>query len=640
MLRRWLHCETAQRRVGSASLSLSDHKTTKLKEDSPAPAAKKKSKKKKKAKKAAEPTPELDEAKVPPSAKADHPASYVDLLRKCSSRAHLPDLRQLHSQLVGNGYARRPGIATKLIQMYGRCGSLSDARLVFDSIASKDRSIDLCNAMITTCSQNGDAAGAHTVFQSMPKSRKMRTDDLTASNSMIAAYGKAKSVADAKRLFDRMERRDEVTWTAVVAVYAQNGHSRDAKLLFDAMPRRGIIVATAMLGVCARGGQAHQVWDLFTEMEGRDVFSWGVLISVLSRHGRMQDARFVFDKMPLRSTVSWTTTITAYAKCGDLDEARRLFDAMPQPDVITWTSLMTAYAQGGLSREAVELFKLMDLEGVEADKYSFSIVLDACARLSDVAEGRRVHRTIAELGPMDVVVTNSLLNMYGKCGNMAEAVAAFEGVAAMQRVVATWNALIAAYTENGWHESAFGAFRALNLDGVVQPNAITFIGIFTACSHTGKLEDARDYFLCMAPDFGVTPVADHYVCMSDLLGRVGKLVESEELIGSMPFHPDPVAWLGLMGSCRTHLNADVAERAAEHVYVSDPGCPSPYILLSNIYAALGRTKDLLRIRRLMKMRGVKNNQALAYVQVKDRLVPFAVARWTKKFYKDHCSRSE
>ena len=60
--------------------------------------------------------------------------------------------KQVHNQIVRAKHEQNAFLGTKLVSMYDKCGSLVDARKVFDKIP--ERSVFLWNAMIRACSRN------------------------------------------------------------------------------------------------------------------------------------------------------------------------------------------------------------------------------------------------------------------------------------------------------------------------------------------------------------------------------------------------------------------------------------------------------------------------------------------------------
>ncbi|MCO5552303.1 hypothetical protein L7F22_005814 [Adiantum nelumboides] len=121
----------------------------------------------------------------------------------------------------------------------------------------------------------------------------------------------------------------------------------------------------------------------------------------------------------------------------------------------------------------------------------------------------------------------------------------------------------------------------------VQPNGHTFLSVLNACSHAGLVELGHQYLGSMKPKYGVTPTSEHYVCMVDLLGRAGRLAEAEKFIRKIPFPPSGALWMSFLSACRLHGSLEWGAVAAENVRKLEPQNFSAYIVLSNIYAALG-----------------------------------------------------
>eukprot|EP00249_Psilotum_nudum_P016749 c25971_g4_i1 orf=1-417(-) len=137
--------------------------------------------------------------------------------------------------------------------------------------------------------------------------------------------------------------------------------------------------------------------------------------------------------------------------------------------------MIAAYSQNGHGKEALDLFRQMQCKNVASDRITFISVLDACASLAALAEGKANHAGIIDKGyETDVVVGNALVNMYGKCGSLDDAGSVFSKMS--QRDVVSWNTMIATYAQNGNGRKAFKLFRQMQLTGV-KPNNITFISI-------------------------------------------------------------------------------------------------------------------------------------------------------------------
>ncbi|CAN1834232.1 Pentatricopeptide repeat-containing protein At4g02750 [Linum perenne] len=112
--------------------------------------------------------------------------------------------------------------------------------------------------------------------------------------------------------------------------------------------------------------------------------------------------------------------------------------------------------------------------------------------------------------------------------------------------------------------------------------------------------------------------------MVDLLGRAGRLKEAQELIRNMPFKPDAAAWGALLGASRVHGNIELGESVADTIFSMEPNNSGMYILLSNLYAALGRWPEVDRMRQKMRNEGVKKVPGYSWLEVQNEIHTFRV----------------
>ncbi|URE37219.1 PPR repeat [Musa troglodytarum] len=92
----------------------------------------------------------------------------------------------------------------------------------------------------------------------------------------------------------------------------------------------------------------------------------------------------------------------------------------------------------------------------------------------------------------------------------------------------------------------------------------------------------------------------------------------------MPCIDDPVLWEVLLSACAVHGNATLAKRAAEKLFLLDPLSSAPYVLLSNIYASLGRWDDASAVRTLLNGRGVAKDRGYSWIDNKNGVRAFMV----------------
>ncbi|KAG9150797.1 hypothetical protein Leryth_002964 [Lithospermum erythrorhizon] len=332
--------------------------------------------------------------------------------------------------------------------------------------------------------------------------------------------------------------------------------------------------------------------------------------------------------MPLRNLVSETSMITGYARTASVKVARTMFGKMLEKNVVSWNALIAGYTHSGDYEEALTLFLLLKKESVWPTHYTFGNLLCACANLADLKLGQQAHAHVLkhgfrfEKGPQpDIFVGNALIDMYMKCGSVEDGNHVFRHM--MERDWVSWNALIVGCAQNGHAIEALQLFKEM-LASKEKPDHVTMIGVLCACSHAGLVEEGRQHFDSMTKVYGVQPLKDHYSCMVDLLGRAGCLNEANNLIESMPMLPDGVIWGSLLSACKVHCDIELGKHVAEKLLEVDPTNSGPYVLLSNMYAELGKWKDVTRVRKLMRQHGVIKQPGCSWIEIQSQMHVFMV----------------
>ncbi|KAM7520153.1 hypothetical protein LguiB_019115 [Lonicera macranthoides] len=430
-------------------------------------------------------------------------------------------------------------------------------------------------------------------------------------------------------VFKQVKYPNPFLYTALVRGYTHQSPFLEAVRVYSSMRMGGIdpvsFTFTALLKACAAALDVNLGMQIHAQIIriggfGSDLYVGNTMIDMYVKCGLLGCGRRVFDEMPERDVISWTSLIVAYTRSGDMDAADGLFDGLPVKDMVAWTAMVTGSAQNARPREALEFFERMQDAGVETDEVTLVGVISACAQLGAAKYANWV-RDVAEksgFGPTNnVVVGSALVDMYSKCGSVEDAYKVFESM--RDRNVFSYSSMIVGFAMHGCANAAINLFQEM-VKTDIKPNRVTFVGVLTACSHAGLVDQGRHFFAMMENSYGVAPSADHYACMVDLFGRAGRLEEALELAKTMPMDPHGGAWGALLGACRIYGNPDVAEIAATNLFELEPNGIGNYILLSNIYALAGRWDDVSRIRKLMRNKGLKKSPACSLVEGKKGVI--------------------
>ncbi|XP_058084210.1 pentatricopeptide repeat-containing protein At1g08070, chloroplastic-like [Magnolia sinica] len=401
---------------------------------------------------------------------------------------------------------------------------------------------------------------------------------------------------------------------ALVRLYARCGCCDDASRVFDRCPDPGIVSQNDLISGYLRIGEMRYARRVFDGMDEKNVVSWSVMVDGYAKNGEVEIAQELFNEMPERNSFSWNSIMGGYLRCGCVEEARHLFDRMPERDVVTWTVMISGYAQNCLFREALETFLQMQIAGLEPNRITLVSVLPAIAQLGALTQGRWIHAYIDKRGiELDGVLGSALVDMYSKCGCIEEALDVFEKLT--WKELSSWNSIIGGLAAHGLGKDALHVFSRMREDSSMVPNDITFVGVLSACSHAGLVEEGRMAFNLLTDFYKMAPNVRHYGCMVDLLGRAGHLEEARELIENMPVESNSVIWKTLLGACRIHKNVELAEhisRVATEMGDQDSGF---YALVSNIFSEAGRLNDAGKMRRKMNDLKVKKVAGCSSVEV-------------------------
>ncbi|MBA0854557.1 hypothetical protein Goshw_001678 [Gossypium schwendimanii] len=624
---------------------------------------------------------------------------FAKLLGSYIQSKSLLDIRRLHVRIIKSNFASETFILNRLIDAYGRCGSLEDAGKVFNRMPQ--RNIFSWNSVISVLTKLGYVDEAAGFFDSMPEHDqcswnsiisgfaqqdrfgeallyfvRMHREDFVLNeysfgsalsacsglknikigaqihaliaktrffsnvymgSALVDMYGKCGSVSCGQRAFDDMSERNRVSWNSLITCYEQNGPASVALQVFlrmmdcgiepDELTYASVVSACASLSAIKAGKQIHARVVKCNKLRD-DLVLGNALVDMYAKCNKINEARCIFDRMAVRNVVSETSMVSGYAKVASVRTARLMFAKMMERNIVSWNALIAGYTQNGENEEALRLFRLLKRESVFPTHYTFGNLLNACANLTDLQLGRQAHTHVLKHGfrfqfgeESDIFVGNSLIDMYMKCGSVEDANLVFKTM--MERDWVSWNAMIVGYAQNGYGNKALELFKNMLASGE-KPDHVTMIGVLCACSHAGLVEEGRHHFSSMSWEHGLVPLKDHYTCMVDLLGRAGCLDEAKNLIETMPMKPDAVVWGSLLGACKVHRNIRLGKYVTEKILEIDPSNSGPYVLLSNMYAELGRWGDVVRVRKLMRKRGVIKQPGCSWIEVQGHVSVFMV----------------
>ncbi|GAV84901.1 PPR domain-containing protein/PPR_2 domain-containing protein/DYW_deaminase domain-containing protein, partial [Cephalotus follicularis] len=550
--------------------------------------------------------------------------AFVSVLSACtcSGLQAMQDGKEIHGHAIILGLHSDVYICTALLDFYAKCGDLVEAHRVFDTMFRRD--VVAWNAMIAGYSLHGLYNETIGLFVEMQKDRvcpnsssivtvlpiigqvnalrqgkamhgyclrRSFNNDVVLATGLLDMYGKCHCISYASRIFCVMGIKNEITWSAMIGAYVSCDLMREVLEIFYQMLLEEAMTPTPITLVTVL--QACTKLTFFSR--GRCLHCYTV------KSGSISDI------------MVGNSLLAMYAKNGILDDAIRFFDQMNLKDDVSYNAIISGCMQNGNAEEALRIFHKMQLSGVEPNSTTMLGVLPACSHLATLQHGVCAHGCLIARGlAANSLISNALIVMYSKCGKIDIARKVFDKM--HEQDIVSWNSMIFGYGIHGHGMEALSIFHDMLASGL-KPDDVTFICLLSACSHSGLVMEGEFYFNAMSQEYNIIPRMDHYLCMADLLSRAGLLSQARSFIERMPYEPDVRIWNVLLAACRIHKNIELGEEVSKKIQRIGPYGTGNFVLLSNMYSAVGRWDDAAHIRIVQKDQGFKKIPGCSWIEV-------------------------
>nr|UPT48427.1 pentatricopeptide repeat protein AaPPR65 [Agave angustifolia] len=536
--------------------------------------------------------------------------TFASVLRACSNVYEFDLAQQVHGLIEKYGFCENLILGTALVDVYGKCLAMGDARRVFESIVEPN---EVCwNVIVRRYLESGRGEEAmlmffrmigegfkplnHTVSHALKACSSVVAleggrrvhgvvvkigyeGDNVVESSLMDMYLKCGVVEDACRIFDNSPSKNVFLWTSMINGYIECGGVDVAMVLFNEMPERNVVTWNSLLKGYVKLSQWEQGLAFFHRMrrETKEIDDV-TLGSVLNVCAGMLDLGlgkqihgFAYRHGFTANLFFSNALLDMYTKCGNLRSAAHWFFQMASlRDRVSWNSLLSGYARNGRSEKALEAFRLMIQLETKPNEKTLSAILVACANVFALEFGKQIHGYMFRNGFEDVVTRAVLVDMYSKCNLIEYAIKVFEGDST--RDIVLCNSMILGSAYNGRGEYGLKLFERMKEEDI-KPDNITFTGVLLSCIGEGFVNLGQSYFTSMVAEYGVIPQVEHYECMIELLGKHGFMIDLEDFIHKMPFEPTVSMWVRIFDCCREFGNARLGERAARCINESNPAVP-------------------------------------------------------------------
>lgn len=349
--------------------------------------------------------------------------TMVGVISACAKKLDLEFGRWICSYIERNEISVNLTLSNAMLDMYMKCGSVEDAKRLFDKMPEKDTFS--WTTMLDGYAKLGDYVEARRAFDAMPR------QDITAWNALISAYEQNGKPKEALAIFHELqlsknENPDEVTLVCTLSACTQLGAMDLGRWIHVYIKKQGIKLnchlATSLIDMYAKGGDLEKALEVFYSAERKDVFVWSAMIAGLAMHGRGKAAIDMFSKMleakVKPNAVTFTNVLCACSHAGLVNEGQTFFYQMEPvygvvPGEKHYASMVDILGRSGRLEEAVELIKKMP---TVPSASVWGALLGACRLYGNVELAEEACSRLLELDPRNHGAYVLLSNIYAKTG--------------------------------------------------------------------------------------------------------------------------------------------------------------------------------------------------------------------------------
>ncbi|KAM0042752.1 putative tetratricopeptide-like helical domain superfamily, DYW domain-containing protein [Helianthus debilis subsp. tardiflorus] len=277
--------------------------------------------------------------------------------------------------------------------------------------------------------------------------------------------------------------------------------------------------------------------------------------------------------------LSTSSTATPNASTSLLSEEEEAFDLTSH--VIQEKDYLTKSPNGGL-----RVLDLIDQGVLEPDGKLYNQLLNKCTQLGKIKEGKLVHNHfLRSRFKHYMVIQNTALNMYAKCGCLDDARQVFDKMPVKDMV--TWTAMITGYSQNEKPEEALVLFPEM-LRAEMKPNHFTFSSLLKAAgARTDEREGEQIHGFCLKYGYD----SNVYVgsALVELYCRYERMNEAHFVFDGL-VDKNEVSWNSLIAAHARKSEGDKALRVFQRMQRHD--FKPTHFTYSSIFSACASTGSL------------------------------------------------
>ena len=487
------------------------------------------------------------------------PDNFVlpNVLKACGSLQLIGLGKGVHGYVLKMGFGACVFVSSSLVDMYGKCGVLEDARKVFDSMVEKN--VVTWNSMIVGYVQNGLNQEAIDVFYDM------RVEGIEPTRVTVASFLSASANLDALiegkqgheiAILNSLDL-DNILGSSIINFYSKVGLIEDAELVFSRMLEKDVVTWNLLISSYVQHQQVGKALNMCHLMRSENLrFDSVTLSSILSASAVTSNIKlgkeghcYCIRRNLESDVVVASSIIDMYAKCKRIDDARKVFNSTTERDLVLWNTLLAAYAQVGLSGEALKLFYQMQFDSVPPNVISWNSVILGFLRNGQVNEAKDMFSQMQSLGFQPNLITwTTLISGLAQSGFGYEAILFFQKMqeAGIRPSIASITSVLLACTDipSLWYGRAIHGFITRHEFCLSVPVATSLVDMYAKC---GSIDEAKKVFHMMSSK--ELPIYNAMISAYALHGQAVEALALFKHLQKEGIEPDSITFTSILSAC-------------------------------------------------------------------------------------------
>ncbi|KAH7276583.1 hypothetical protein KP509_39G013000 [Ceratopteris richardii] len=413
------------------------------------------------------------------------------LLQEAIKRKDLKQGKELHRLTKAHNLESDTFLSTFLIRFYTTCGYLEEAIEAFSKVSEPDMSVYTWSAMILAHSRLGNAEDGLKIFDQMLQQSSLKPEE-NVFVAALEACATIPSLAEGQRVHKCIMEHNLATnvniGCALIDMYTKCGNFDEARKVFERLPKRDLVVWNAMIATYSHFKRIPEALRLVQvlqqdRLKPNDV-TFGAILKACSRPEDLESGKHIHAHIAQlqydTNMAVASSLIEMYSRCGNVEGMNSVFHKLKLRDSNVWKSMISGFTHLGLASETVKGCVMQMQEQAVGLNEAFVPLLKAFHDASMFDDIRRIHACFLGGHKLDPVVGITLIEIYCKDKYFSDALAVFNKYTC--KSLAMWTSVIIGYTQHGLGQDALLLLKQMLQEGTKPTQDIILCLLETCCN--------------------------------------------------------------------------------------------------------------------------------------------------------------